>query len=175
LALRQAARDELERLPALDTDALHALGDALAGTDPQPLAAFVDTVNAWLSQRLDGNPSEIGRMARLAEAWERINQAARDAETYNLERKPLVFGVSAGLPRPRAVDSSSWPGPSRPSLSLIVDWRRWPMISKRRQKPKRKNASGKSERRRPRKKKSAPKSGSKIGSKAKSGTRKAGP
>ena len=49
------------------------------------------------------------------------------------------------------------------------------MISKRRQKPKRKNASGKSERQRPRKKKSAPKSGSKIGSKAKSGTRKAGP
>ena len=36
---------------------------------------------------------EIGRLARLAEAWERINQAARDAETYNLERKPLVFSV----------------------------------------------------------------------------------
>ena len=49
------------------------------------------------------------------------------------------------------------------------------MISKRRQKPKRKNASGKTERQPPRKKKSAPKSGSKIGSKAKSGTRKAGP
>jgi DNA polymerase-3 subunit delta' len=97
LALRQAARDELDRLPALDTDALHALGDALAGTDPQPLAAFVDTVNAWLSQRLDGNPGEIGRMARLAEAWERFNQAARDAETYNLERKPLVFGVFGWL------------------------------------------------------------------------------
>ena len=49
------------------------------------------------------------------------------------------------------------------------------MISKRRQKPKRKNASGKTARQPPRKKKSAPKSGSKIGSKAKSGTRKAGP
>jgi DNA polymerase-3 subunit delta' len=97
LALRQAARDELDRLPAIDTDALHALGDALAGTDPQPLAAFVDTVNAWLSQRLDGNSAEIDRMARLAEAWERFNQAARDAETYNLERKPLVFGVFGWL------------------------------------------------------------------------------
>jgi methionyl-tRNA synthetase len=49
------------------------------------------------------------------------------------------------------------------------------MISKRRQKPKRKNASGKTARQPPRKKKSALKSGSKIGSKAKSGTRKAGP
>ena len=36
---------------------------------------------------------EIGRLARLADASERINAAARDAETYNLERKPLVFGV----------------------------------------------------------------------------------
>ena len=93
MALRQQALDLLDRLPALDTNALHALGEALAGTDPQPLAAFVDTVNAWLSQRLDREPSEIGRLARLAEAWERINQAARDAETYNLERKPLVFSV----------------------------------------------------------------------------------
>jgi DNA polymerase-3 subunit delta' len=97
LALRQAALDELERLPAVDSNALHALGDALAGTEPQPLTAFVDTVNVWLSQRLDGNPAEIGRMARLAEAWERINQAARDVETYNLERKPLVFGVFGWL------------------------------------------------------------------------------
>ena len=53
LALRQQSLDLLDRLPAVDTKALHALGEALAGTDPQPLAAFVDTVNAWLSQRLD--------------------------------------------------------------------------------------------------------------------------
>ena len=94
LELRQRALDLLERLPSLDTNALHALGDALAGTDPQRLAAFVDTVNAWLSQRLDrGGSGEIGRLAQLANAWERINQATRDAEIYNLERKPLVFGV----------------------------------------------------------------------------------
>jgi len=93
LELRQRAVALLERLPALSTDALHALGDALAGTDPQPLAAFVDTVNAWLSQRVEAAPEEIGRLARLADAWERINQSARDAETYNLERKPFVFGV----------------------------------------------------------------------------------
>ena len=93
LALRQQALDHLDRLPALDAKALHALGEALAGTDPQPLAAFVDTVNVWLSQRVDGGRAEIGRLARLAEAWQRVNEAARDAETYNLERKPLVFNV----------------------------------------------------------------------------------
>ncbi len=93
LELRQQALDLLARLPALDTRALHALGEALAGTDPQPLAAFVDTVNAWLTERVGGGRGEIGRLLRLAEASERINAAARDAETYNLERKPLVFNV----------------------------------------------------------------------------------
>jgi DNA polymerase-3 subunit delta' len=93
LELRQQAVALLDRLPALDSDALHALGDALAGSDPQPLAAFVDTVNAWLSQRVEAAPEEIGHLARLAEAWGRINASARDAETYNLERKPFVFGV----------------------------------------------------------------------------------
>jgi len=93
LALRQHALDLLDRLPALNAEELHELGDALAGTDPQPLAAFVDTVNAWLSQRLARGAAELGRLARLADASERINQAARDAETYNLERKPLVFRV----------------------------------------------------------------------------------
>ena len=93
LALRQQAIELLDRLPALNLRALHALGDALAGTDPQPLAAFIDTVNAWLSQRVARDLSEIGRLDRLADAWEHVNQAARDAETFNLERKPLVFSV----------------------------------------------------------------------------------
>ena len=93
LALRQQAIELLDRLPALNPRALHALGDALAGTDPQPLAAFIDTVNAWLSQRVARDLSEIGRLDRLADAWERVNQAARDAEIFNLERKPLVFSV----------------------------------------------------------------------------------
>jgi len=93
LELRQQALDLLDRLPAVDAKSLHALGEALAGTDPQPLTAFVDTVNAWLAQRLAREPKAIEQLARLAEASARINAAARDAETYNLDRKPLVFNV----------------------------------------------------------------------------------
>ena len=93
LELRQRALDELDRLPALDASGLHAIGEALAGVDPLRLAAFIDTVNDWLARRLARNTGELGRMARLAEAFERINQAARDAAEYNLERKPLVFSV----------------------------------------------------------------------------------
>ncbi len=93
LELRHRALQLLEQLPALDSRALHALGEAIAGTDPVPLAAFVDTINVWLSQRLEREQGGIGRLARLAEASERINTAAREAEIYNLERKPLVFGL----------------------------------------------------------------------------------
>lgn len=96
LTLRQRTLDELDRLPALNTNTLHALGDALVGTDPRPLGAFVDTVNDWLAQRLDRSAADrdaLARLERLAEACQRINAAARDAEAYNLERKPLVFSV----------------------------------------------------------------------------------
>ncbi len=93
LALRRQALDLLNGLPKLDPNALHALGDALAGTDPAPLLTFVDTVNAWLSERLHRAGGELGRVARLAEASERINASADDVQIYNLERKPLVFSV----------------------------------------------------------------------------------
>jgi DNA polymerase-3 subunit delta' len=96
LALRQRITQMLERLPETDPLALHALGDAMGGVDPQPLATFVDTVNGWLSARL-ATPQEIGRMTRTAEAWEKINRTAREAEEFNLERKPLVFSVFAVL------------------------------------------------------------------------------
>jgi DNA polymerase III subunit delta' len=93
LTLRQQALGLLARLPAVDPADLHVLGDALAGTDPQPLAAFLDTVNAWLAQRLDRGHGDLARLNRFAEAAEHINAAARDVETYNLERKPLIFNV----------------------------------------------------------------------------------
>ncbi len=70
----------------------------LAGTDPAPLAAFVDTVNA-LAVAAARRPASAtpARLARLAEAWEKVNRAAREVETYNLDRKPLVFDVFGWL------------------------------------------------------------------------------
>jgi DNA polymerase-3 subunit delta' len=81
------------QLPNPDPRALHALGDALGGSEPQTLVAFMDLVNGWLSARLDSNARELPRMARVAQVWDKVNRAAADVETYNLERKPLVFAV----------------------------------------------------------------------------------
>jgi DNA polymerase-3 subunit delta' len=96
LELRNRISALLEGLPAIDPRALHALGDRLYGTDPATLAAFVDTVNAWLSARLTAGLDAAG-LARVAEVWERVNLAARDAAEFNLERKPLVFNVFGWL------------------------------------------------------------------------------
>jgi DNA polymerase-3 subunit delta' len=93
LALRERVSGLLERLPQVDQRELHALGDSLAGTDQVPLATFMETVREWLSARLAAPPQEPRRLARVAEAWEKINSAAKDVELYNLERKPLVFAV----------------------------------------------------------------------------------
>jgi len=93
LALRQRVFDLFAQLPNPDPRALHALGDALSGSEPQTLAAFIDMVNAWLSGRLDAGKHDAVHMAKAAQAWEKVNRAARDVEAYNLERKPLVFSV----------------------------------------------------------------------------------
>jgi DNA polymerase-3 subunit delta' len=97
LDLRNRTLRLLEALPGVDPRALHALGDRLYGVDPAPLAAFVDTVNGWLHARLTAGGQSVARLAQLAEVWEKINTAARDAEQFNLERKPLVFNVFGWL------------------------------------------------------------------------------
>ena len=94
--MRQRALEELERLPSLNANALHASWRCARGHGSAAARRFVDTVNAWLSHYLareNGAGGALARLEAVAEAWQRINAAARDTETYNLERKPLVFSV----------------------------------------------------------------------------------
>ena len=95
--LHQRTAALLATLPQVDPRELHALGDALGGSDRVALAAFIDSVDRWVSERLRSDDTNananLPRLARLAEVWEKISRAARDTEAYNLERKPLVFSV----------------------------------------------------------------------------------
>ena len=97
IKLHQKTAALLATLPRVDPRELHALGDALGGSDRVALAAFIDSVDRWVSERLradDANANaNLPRLARLAEVWEKISRAARDTAEYNLERKPLVFSV----------------------------------------------------------------------------------
>jgi DNA polymerase-3 subunit delta' len=93
LALRQKVVDLLAGLPAVDPNALHALGDTLGRADAGAFETFVDTLRDWLSARLSSGLQDPGRLARLAEVWDKLNRAASDVEVYHLERKPMVFAV----------------------------------------------------------------------------------
>ena len=101
LKLQQRTAALLARLPQVDPRELHTLGDSLGASDRVALAAFVDGIDRWIAERLhadDVNANQnLPRLARLAEVWEKIVRAARDTETYNLERKPLVFSVFGWL------------------------------------------------------------------------------
>jgi len=92
LALRDKVIEILEALPATDPRALHALGDNLERGGDDLFEIFIETAQGWLSGRLDRG-GEPARLARIADAWDRLAVAARDTETYNLEVKPLVFNV----------------------------------------------------------------------------------
>jgi DNA polymerase-3 subunit delta' len=97
LKLQQRTAALLASLPRVDPRELHALGEALPLSDRVALAAFIDSVDRWVGQRLHADDAtanaNLPRLARLAEVWEKINRAARDTAEYNLERKPLVFSV----------------------------------------------------------------------------------
>jgi DNA polymerase-3 subunit delta' len=97
LELRNGVLTLLERLPTLDPRALHALGERIYGTDAAPLATFVETVNGWLAGRLNRGLQDPATLNRIATIWEMFNQTASDVETFNLERKPLVFNVFTWL------------------------------------------------------------------------------
>jgi DNA polymerase-3 subunit delta' len=96
LKIREQVNTLLGALPAVNPRDLHALGDAL-GRDESAFAAFVDAVRDWLSARVTAARAEPSRLARFAEVWDRLNQAARDVEIFHLERKPMVFNVFGWL------------------------------------------------------------------------------
>ena len=97
LKLHQRTAALLDMLPQIDYRELHALGDSISGSDRVILNAFMDSVERWVGDRIrnDGSrpDADLPRLARLAEVWEKVSRAAREAESYNLERKPLVFSI----------------------------------------------------------------------------------
>lgn len=97
MAVRERVLALLAKLPEGDPRALHALGDTLDRADKEAFETFTETVRDWLSARLDREPREPAALMPVAELWERVNRATRDAEVFNLDRKPLVFQVFGWL------------------------------------------------------------------------------
>ncbi len=92
---------ELARLPAIDWRALHRLADRFAVLGAEAAAdILIETILDWLDDRVRagaraGAPPR--NLAPLAEVWEKVRAAARDAETLNLEKRPLLLSIFADL------------------------------------------------------------------------------
>jgi DNA polymerase-3 subunit delta' len=88
----------LGRLPEPDPLAIHAIGDKLARRDDAAFELFVRTVTDHIHAKVR---AEIGqgarRLAPYSEVWEKIDLAAAQVRTFNLERKPFVFQVFGWL------------------------------------------------------------------------------
>jgi DNA polymerase-3 subunit delta' len=95
LEVRTLTTDLLDRLPVVDGESLHSLGDKLRRNEE--LTIFAETVGDWIAAAATDTDAPRARLARLAEAWEKARHATVEAEVYNLDRKPLVFQVFSML------------------------------------------------------------------------------
>lgn len=92
-SLRRAVTGLLDRLPAVDVKATHALAEDLAKRGAEErFAIFVGLVQDWLHERARaGAAVREPRLARFAEVWEKTARAAREVEIFNLDRRPFVL------------------------------------------------------------------------------------
>jgi len=98
-AFRKHVAALLERLPAVDHRAVRDLGaavDGRAGAERMELLRL--TIEDFLTRRLRaaaaGSPA---RLAPLGEVWDKLTDSVREAEIFNLDRRPLVIALFASL------------------------------------------------------------------------------
>lgn len=96
----------LASLPDIDPRAAHVIGDRLARRDDQAFDLFLRLVFDHIAAVVRGEAGAGGRrLAPHAEVWEKVETAAAEVRTFNLERKPFafqVFGWLAGAGRRRS-------------------------------------------------------------------------
>jgi DNA polymerase-3 subunit delta' len=99
IALREAFAEIFRRLPEVDHARVHALAERMTGRDGAAgFELLVGFVLDWLHLRMmSGVAGGEGRLATWAELWEKTARAAREAEIYNLDRRPLVLAIVSDL------------------------------------------------------------------------------
>jgi DNA polymerase III subunit delta' len=102
----------LDDLPRIDWSKVHALADRVAarnnGKDYETMLAAIET---WLDTRVrHGARTFQGdcarRLAPYALVWEKLSEAAREIETFNLDKRPFVLSLFADLAAAAQASSS---------------------------------------------------------------------
>jgi DNA polymerase-3 subunit delta' len=100
----------LQALPRQSLGETLKLAETLAGKAGEArFAVFIDTLETWLHETVTRRAAageNAARLAPLAEVWDKSARAVREAEAFNLDRKPLVLtiiqDVAEALARSRA-------------------------------------------------------------------------
>jgi DNA polymerase-3 subunit delta' len=110
-ALDTNLRCMLDGLPGIDWTKVHALADRIAGRNStKDFETMLTIVDGWLDSKVkQGAGSGLHNCARFlapyALVWEKLTEAARETEIFNLDRRPLVLSLFAEL---AATERASW-------------------------------------------------------------------
>ncbi len=92
-------RSLLENLPRLDLKRVLALAETIARRGSEDsFRLTLDTAFAWVSADIEARAGAgPARLAPLVEVCENAARAAREAETFNLDKRPLVLSLFGDL------------------------------------------------------------------------------
>ena len=99
----------LQQLPDYDRREVLVMSEAFGRKEGRSdFQTMRETVLDWIIAQVDRHADEgVHRLAPLAELWEKIEQAVREAESYNLDRRALALNMfndlAAAVRRLRAV------------------------------------------------------------------------
>ncbi len=97
LEVRVATQRLLDQLPQVRPEDLHGLGARLQGDRAGGLDLFIEAVTDWVAAQTLSGGHDRGRLVRLSEVWEKVRRAGAEADTFNLDRKALVFRIFTAL------------------------------------------------------------------------------
>ena len=74
IKLHQQTAALLSTLPRVDPRELHALGDAISGSDRGALSAFIDSIDRWISATVAGRRATPMRTCPALHGWQRYGK-----------------------------------------------------------------------------------------------------
>jgi DNA polymerase-3 subunit delta' len=89
----------LDSMPHLDARSAYSLAEAVAGRDgEQAFEQVIAQVQDWIhTQTVQEAQEKHGELARWTALWEKNRMAVREAQIFNLDRRPLILSLLSDL------------------------------------------------------------------------------
>jgi DNA polymerase III subunit delta' len=112
IALETAVVRVLDELPQIDWNRAHILADRIAARhNSADYESALTLIDEWLDAQVhlgaQGYRKDCARrLARFADVWEKLGEAAREMETFNLDKRLFVLSLIADLAAAARASSS---------------------------------------------------------------------